>query len=183
VSSVTLLGNGFQRRTPPVSRPRRMAAISRQPHTLTAGFIRYFLQLLAPGLDWLPTVNLQLKLSIIDRLPTAELTHNQSQSQSYFTTGGLPQLSSWCQAPWSSRPDFLLLQLNPYGHNPYITPFLTRGWVCLLWRVLAFVKCGYRTYNILLKILPFPLYTSPLSIQALESRSCLSYLYYATTAA
>jgi hypothetical protein len=30
-----------------------------------------------------------------------------SQSQSYFTTGGLPPISStWRQAPWDPRPDF-----------------------------------------------------------------------------
>jgi hypothetical protein len=33
------------------------------------------------------------------------------------------------------------------------------------------------------KILPFPLHTSPLSVQALQSRSCLSYLSYATMGA
>jgi hypothetical protein len=54
------------------------------------------------------------------------------QSQSYFTTGGLtPISSSW--APSLLRPttkDFF--QLNPYGHSPYITSCLTRGWVCLM---------------------------------------------------
>jgi hypothetical protein len=48
--SVTLLGNGFQRRTFlcfPSSLPRRLATISRQP--LTAGFSWHFPQLLAPG--------------------------------------------------------------------------------------------------------------------------------------
>jgi hypothetical protein len=44
-------------------------------------------------------------------------------------------------------------------------------------------KYTFRTYSILLKILDFALYKSPLSVQALQSRSCLSYLYYATTAA
>jgi hypothetical protein len=46
------------------------------------------------------------------------------------------------------------------------------------WR---FVKCTYRTYGVLLKILPFA--RSPLSVQALQDRSCLSYVSYATTAA
>jgi hypothetical protein len=46
-----------------------------------------------------------------------------------------------------------------------------------------FVKCTYRTYNMLLKIFPFALYTCPMSIQALQCRSCLYYLSYATTAA
>jgi hypothetical protein len=41
-----------------------------------------------------------------------------------------------------------------------------------------FVKWTYRTYDMLLKILLFALYTSPLPVQALQSRSCLSYLCY-----
>jgi hypothetical protein len=33
-------------------------------------------------------------------------SQSQSQSQSYFTTGGLPPISlSWRQAPWDSRPE------------------------------------------------------------------------------
>jgi hypothetical protein len=35
----------------------------------------------------------------------------------------------------------------------------------------------------LLKILPFALHTGPLSLRALQSRSCLFYVSYATTAA
>jgi hypothetical protein len=38
-------------------------------------------------------------------------------------------------------------------------------------------------YNILLKILPCTLYTSPLSVRTLQSRSCPFYISYATTAA
>jgi hypothetical protein len=49
--------------------------------------------------------------------------------------------------------------------------------------VWAFVKCTYRTYSMLLKILSCAIYTSPLSVQALQSRLCLSYVSYATTAA
>jgi hypothetical protein len=41
------------------------------------------------------------------------------------------------------------------GHNPYVTSSLTRRWVCLLWICLSYVKCTYRTYSVLLKILPF----------------------------
>jgi hypothetical protein len=65
------------------SRPCWVVTILRQPHILTAGFSQYFLQLLAPGLDWLSAANLQLQLSILDWLPSwtnwlpaAELTHN-----------------------------------------------------------------------------------------------------------
>jgi hypothetical protein len=44
-----------------------------------------------------------------------------------------------------------------------------------------FVKCTYRTYSMLWKILPLELYTSPLSIQPLQSGSFLSDVSYATT--
>jgi hypothetical protein len=79
--------------------------------------------------------------------------------------------------------DHRFFQLNPCGHSPYATSFLTRGWVCLLWVGFVFVKWTYRTCSTILKILPCVLHTNPLSVQALESRSCLSYLSYATTAA
>jgi hypothetical protein len=37
---------------------------------------------------------------------------SQSQSQIYFTTGGLPPISSsWCQAPWDLRPEFFSTEL------------------------------------------------------------------------
>jgi hypothetical protein len=51
-----------------------------------------------------------------------------------------------------------------------------RGWICLLRISFAFVKCTYRTYSMLLNILPCALHTSLLSVQALQSRSCISYL-------
>jgi hypothetical protein len=47
----------------------------------------------------------------------------------------------------------------------------------------SFVKCTFCTCSMLLKILWFALHTSPLTIQALQSRSCLSYVSYATGAA
>jgi hypothetical protein len=55
------------------------------------------------------------------------LTHrrSQSQSQSYFTTGDLPSISSsWRQSPWDSRPEF---KKNTCFHSPYVTSSLTRG--------------------------------------------------------
>jgi hypothetical protein len=120
-------------------------------------------------------------------LAITDYTQSQSQIQSYFTTGGLPPISSFRrQTCWGSRPDiFFFLQLNPYGHSPWVSSSLTRKWACLLWISLAFVKCTYRTYSMLLKILTFTIlvYTTPLSVQALQCRSCLSYLAYATTAA
>jgi hypothetical protein len=47
--------------------------------------------------------------------------------------------------------------------NPYATFSLSRGRVCLIWICLAFIKCTYRTYSMLLKILPFTLRTSSVS--------------------
>jgi hypothetical protein len=96
---------------------------------------------------------------------------------SYFTTGGLPPIwSSWRQAPSDSRLEF-------FFSNWTIT--VTVLMYHLLWRgdgfvsyeyAWLFVKCTFRTYSMLLKGLHFALRTSPLSVQALQSRSCLSYL-------
>jgi hypothetical protein len=83
--------------------------------------------------------------------------------------------SSWCQAPWGTKTE-ICFQLNNCGHSPNVTSSLTRGWVCLLRVGFVFVKCTYRTYNTLLNILPCALYTSRVAVQALQSRSCLSYL-------
>jgi hypothetical protein len=73
----------------------------------------------------------------------------QSQSQSYFTTGGLPPISSsWHQAPCDSRPKmFFSLQLSPCGHGPYIIFSKTKGCVCLLWIGFAFVKYTYHIHT------------------------------------
>jgi hypothetical protein len=51
--------------------------------------------------------------------------------------------------PFSVTTSFFL-QLNPCGHSPYVTSFMTRGWVCFLWISFAFVKCKYRTYSMLM---------------------------------
>jgi hypothetical protein len=77
----------------------------------------------------------------------------------------------------------MFFQPNPCGHSPYVTSTLTRRWGWLLWTCLAFIKCAFRMCSMLLEILAFELYTSPLSVQALPSRSCLSYVSYATTTA
>jgi hypothetical protein len=53
---------------------------------------------------------------------------------------------------------------------------LWRKMGCSIMNMLGLVKCVYRTHKILLKILSFLLYTSPLSVQTLERRLCLSYL-------
>jgi hypothetical protein len=100
----------------------------------------------------------------------SKMTHF-SQSQSYFMTGSLLPISSfWCQAPLGSRTAFGGGELNPCGHSPYSTSSLTRGWVCLLWTGLAYVKCTYLTYSMSLRILPFELHTGPMSVQALQKQ-------------
>jgi hypothetical protein len=74
---------------------------------------------------------------------TDSVTHQptlKSRSQSYFTTGSLPPISSsWCQAPWDPRLEFFF-QLNSCGNSPYVTSSLTRRWVCLSWICLAFCQ-------------------------------------------
>jgi hypothetical protein len=58
---------------------------------------------------------------------------------SYFTTGGLPPISSfWKHAPWDSRPA-IFFQLNTCDLCPYVTSSLTRGWVCRLQILLILV--------------------------------------------
>jgi hypothetical protein len=53
--------------------------------------------------------------------------------QSYFNTDGLPPISSsWRQAPWGPRPEFLFSNWTLGGYSPYVTSSLTRGWVCRL---------------------------------------------------
>jgi hypothetical protein len=66
-----------------------------------------------------PTVNIHLPLGsrtvpgLNYQLLTATLL-SQSQSQSYFATGGLPPISSfWRQAPWDSRPEYFFQLMQP----------------------------------------------------------------------
>jgi hypothetical protein len=82
--------------------------------------------------------------------------------------------------PLEDHDQIFFLQLNSCGHCPYVTFSLTRRWVCLLWIGFAFVESTYRTYSMLLKIISC---ASPLSVQALQSRSRLSYISYVPTAA
>jgi hypothetical protein len=54
------------------------------------------------------------------------LSSDLIQNQSYFTTGGLPPISSsWRQAPWGPRPEIFFQQIS-YDNSPYVTPSLTR---------------------------------------------------------
>jgi hypothetical protein len=65
------------------------------------------------------------------------------QSQSYFTAGGLPPISSsWRQAPWDSRHSNFIFQLNTCHYSPCVTSSLTRGWVCRLRLLLVLASAG-----------------------------------------
>jgi hypothetical protein len=91
-------------------------------------------------------VDSQLFSASLAELNFTQHYQSQSQSQSHFTTGGLPPISSsWRQAPWDSRPGFFFLQLSPCGHSPYATSSLKGRWVCLLWIFLAFRQANGRT--------------------------------------
>jgi hypothetical protein len=70
-------------------------------------------------------------------------------------------------------------------NSPYVTFSVTRRWVCwLLWiYTWHFVKSTFHTYSMLLKISSFCTTHNPLSVQALHSRACVSYVSYAVTAA
>jgi hypothetical protein len=79
--------------------------------------------------------------SLLFRFPYNWLCQSQIQSQSYFTTGDLPPISSsWRQSPWDARPDIFFFQMNTFGNAPYVTSCLTRGWVCHLQLLLVFVS-------------------------------------------
>jgi hypothetical protein len=89
-----LFGSGFQRRTFPSSgfpnypRPQlpHQQLTTTEPQTFSNSLI-----------DWLTR-------SLTNQQNSTQPTQSQSQSQSYFTTGGLPPISlSWRQAPWDPR--------------------------------------------------------------------------------
>jgi hypothetical protein len=62
----------------------------------------------------------------------------QSQSQRYFTTGGLPPNQFvFALNPLRLTTSNFIFQLNTCGYSHYVTPSLTRGWVCCLQLLLA----------------------------------------------
>jgi hypothetical protein len=65
--------------------------------------------------------------------PLTRLT--ESQSQSYFATGGLSPIRLGAEPLETHGQNFS--QMNTCGHSPYITSSLTRGWVCHLQLLLA----------------------------------------------
>jgi hypothetical protein len=126
-------------------------------------------------------------------------TQSQSQSYTYFTTGGLPPISlSWRQTPGDSRSvifstehlwslcnilsDEMSLSLTTDAGPHQRSQSLWRedGFVSY-GHAWPFVKYTYCTYRMLLKILRCALSANHVSVQTLKSRSCLSYVSYATT--
>jgi hypothetical protein len=73
--------------------------------------------------------------------------------------------------PLETNDQRFFLQLNSCGHIPYITFFLMRRWVFLSAWPLSSVLISH-------VVLRFALYTSPLPVQASQSRSSLSHLSY-----
>jgi hypothetical protein len=64
----------------------------------------------------------------------------ESESE-YFTTGGLPPISSsWRQTLETHNQYFF--QLNACGYSPYVTSSLTRGWVCCLELLLVLASAA-----------------------------------------
>jgi hypothetical protein len=103
-----------------------------------------------------------------------QLQNSQSQIQSYFMTGHtLPISLSWCPDPCDPQADLFfywtLLVIVLMQHPLWQDEFFSYEYA---W---PFVKCLYRTSSMSLKIFPFAFSTSPLSVQALQSRSCLYY--------
>jgi hypothetical protein len=75
--------------------------------------------------------------------------------------------------PLSPMATNLFFQLNPCGVSPYVNPLWWEDAFVSYECAWLFVKCTFHTYN-MLKIPTLTLYTSPLSAQALQSRSCLT---------
>jgi hypothetical protein len=97
------------------------------------------------------------------------------KSQSNFTTGGLPLITSfWRQAPWGSRPDFF--QPNTCGRSPYVTSSLTIELVIvtiLIIRVLLYLGAD-RKQNTSLNCSPVLLYVSFVTGTCLNSGATAS---------
>jgi hypothetical protein len=67
---------------------------------------------------------------------------SQGQSQSYFTTDGLPPItSSLRQAPLRLATSNFIFQLNTCGYSPYVTSSLMRSWVCLFFTSHHTIRC------------------------------------------
>jgi hypothetical protein len=75
------------------------------------------------------------------------------------------------QAPWDPRPEILFGNWTLGVIVPMQHLLRREDGVVSLWICLAFVQCTYRTYGMLLEILPFALHTSSVSMGFAESES------------
>jgi hypothetical protein len=115
--------------------------------------------------------------------PPPHGTYDSSQSQSHFTTGGLPPInSSWSRASWDPRPK-IFFQLNSCGNSSYVTSSLTRRCVCLVWICLASRQVYISHIKHVIEYFSFCTTQVLCQYRLLQSRLCLTYISYATTAA
>jgi hypothetical protein len=85
---------------------------------------------------------------------------SQIQSQSHFTTGGLPPISSSRRQAPLRLTTSIFFRLNTCVHRPYVTSSLTRGRVCHLHFLLALTStvilgsesCGIHDHSLLSQI-------------------------------
>jgi hypothetical protein len=152
------------------------------------GFWIGWLDLLASSCTISPNHNQLQQLTIIDYLSLSPFSFSfydwLVRASELLMTGGLPPISSsWRQAPWEPRQELffpkwsiavIVLMYHPLWRED-----------CLpLMNMLGLSSSVHFTHIACYwKCLPFVLHTSPMSVQALQSRSCLYYISYATTAA
>jgi hypothetical protein len=87
-----------------------------------------------------PWFRITLRLPSDLLITTSGLRMKSFQSQSYFTTVGLPPVSSsWRRASWLMTRNFIF-QVNTCGYSPYVTSSLTRGLVGRLQLLLVFAS-------------------------------------------
>jgi hypothetical protein len=67
----------------------------------------------------------------------SSVCQSQSQSQIYFTTGGLPPNQFFFATSPLRLMTRSFFQLNTGSHNPYVASSLTRGWICRLQLLLV----------------------------------------------
>jgi hypothetical protein len=78
--------------------------------------------------------------------------------------------------PLETHDQRLFFQLNFCCNGLYVTSSMTKRWAYLLWICFTFRQVYISSYSMLFKIIPFALYKSLISLQALQRRS--SYLTF-----